>query len=123
MMKTKIKDDDRPREFQLSSKGLGASYVTNKSASWHLAKTGERMYLTTEQGKKIAMPRYYKEMIYTEEMKHIIQYHARKKILEKEKKQQQQMKKDKNFLHNYSEGVKYQFRKMEKSALLNKNKI
>lgn len=73
------KNDDRQKEFQLISKGLGKSYITPRSKRWHKPQnlmvdeeTGEavraivtRFYLPIEDGKKIAMPRYYKDKIYT----------------------------------------------------------
>lgn len=58
-------NDDRLPEFQLMSKGLGANYVTEKMAAWHKADLLNRIYCNVEEGKKISMPRYYKDRIYT----------------------------------------------------------
>lgn len=58
--------DDRQREFQLFSKGLGANYLSKAMVAWHKAKIAERMHIPIEDGKKISMPRYYKEKIYDE---------------------------------------------------------
>lgn len=74
------KNDDRLPEFQLMSKGLGANYLTKESIAWHKAdfqKTEhgiftERMYLPLYDGKKIAMPRYYKEKIYSKLQRELI---------------------------------------------------
>lgn len=59
------KNDDRQPEFQLNSKGLGANYLTTAVKKWHKQRLTERVYLNIDQGKKIAMPRYYKDKIYT----------------------------------------------------------
>lgn len=61
------RNDDRLPEFQRFSKGLGKSYLTEAIRKWHTADLENRMYCNTEDGKKIAMPRYFKNKIYTEE--------------------------------------------------------
>lgn len=59
-------NDDRIQEFSLMSKGIGKTYLTDAMIKWHHAKICERLYLVIEDGKKIAMPRYYKNKIYDE---------------------------------------------------------
>lgn len=59
------RNDDREREFALMSKGIGKDYLTPAIEAYHKADLVNRMYLTTEQGKKLAMPRYYKDKLYT----------------------------------------------------------
>lgn len=62
--------DDRVPEFSLMSKGLGANYVTESIKKYHLADQS-RLYLTVDGGFKIAMPRYYKDLIFSpEDMAH-----------------------------------------------------
>lgn len=78
-------NDDRTREFSLMSKGLGDNYLSEASIKWHTAKLSERMYLSIEGGKKIAMPRYYKQKIYTDEQRNAISFWTEKKICEAEK--------------------------------------
>lgn len=56
--------DDRLREFCLISKKLGISYLSDKMVKWHLDDVGARMYCNLEDGRKIAMARYYKDKIY-----------------------------------------------------------
>lgn len=56
--------DDRQPEFSLMSKGLGAGYLSEKMIKWHHDSMMERMYVNIEDGKKVAMPRYYKQRIY-----------------------------------------------------------
>lgn len=63
--KRKHARDDRTREFSLMSKRLGVSYLTDNMIRWHKNDLENRMYCNLMDGKKIAMPRYYKEKIYT----------------------------------------------------------
>lgn len=58
------RNDDRVPEFRLMSKGLGLSYLTIEMFEWHLADELNRMHCVLEDGRKIAMPRYYKDWIY-----------------------------------------------------------
>ena len=57
--------DDRQKEFALMSKGLGASYLTDNMVKWHTKGNIEnKVYLPLKDGKKAAMPRYYKDKLY-----------------------------------------------------------
>jgi hypothetical protein len=57
--------DDRQKEFALMSKGLGAGYLTENMVKWHTKGNIEnKVYLPLKDGKKAAMPRYYKDKIY-----------------------------------------------------------
>lgn len=69
------KKDDRQREFSLMSKGLGKSYINEKNIEWHKDWLTNRMYLPLMDGKKAALPRYYKEKIYTDQEREIIATH------------------------------------------------
>jgi hypothetical protein len=62
-------NDDRKKEFSVMSKGLGSNYLTNAMVSWHKNDLEKRMYITIEDGKKIAMPRYYKDKMYNDDEK------------------------------------------------------
>jgi len=62
-------NDDRVPEFAIMSKGLGQNYVTDEILTYHQADLTNRMCLILEGGKKASMPRYYKNLIYTEEQK------------------------------------------------------
>jgi len=66
------KRDDRYKEFARMSKGLGANYITPAMKKWHLNDLENRMYCMIEDGKKIAMPRYYKDRIYNDEQREIV---------------------------------------------------
>ena len=59
-------NDDRQKEFSLMSKRLGDNYITKKMIEWHKKDLEKRMYVNIPDNKKIAMPRYYKDKIYTE---------------------------------------------------------
>ena len=63
------KNDDRKQEFALMSKGLGINYLTKQMQKWHHDDILNRMYLTIADGKKVSMPRYYKDKIYTREQR------------------------------------------------------
>lgn len=57
----------RQKEFGVMSKGLGVSYLNKENADWHLADPEKRMYCNLTDGKKISMPRYYKDKLYYEQ--------------------------------------------------------
>lgn len=61
-----FKDDDRTKEFSLMSKGLGESYLTKSMVRWHRKDIDNRMYCNIDGGKKISMPRYYKDKVYND---------------------------------------------------------
>jgi hypothetical protein len=71
-------NDDRKKEFAVMSKGLGQNYLTNQMIKWHKNDILNRMYVPIEDGKKIAMPRYFKDKIYNEDEKDKINEHMGK---------------------------------------------
>lgn len=60
--------DPRVREFANISKGLGINYLTQAMVTYHRNDLS-RSYVTLEGGIKWAMPRYYREKIYDEDMR------------------------------------------------------
>lgn len=60
------KNDDREPVFALMSKGLGISYLTDAVCNYHKADVCERVCCVLPGGKKVSMPRYYKDKIYDE---------------------------------------------------------
>jgi hypothetical protein len=72
-------NDDRKKEFSVMSKGLGSNYITDSMIKWHKNLLEERMYIPIKDGKKIAMPRYYKDKMYNEEEKDKIALYMVKK--------------------------------------------
>lgn len=73
----KHKNDDRLKEFSLMSKGIGANYLTDNMKKWHENDLLNRMYVPIKAGKKIAMPRYYKDKLYSETQKLLINNHLK----------------------------------------------
>lgn len=62
----------RNKEFALMSKGLGISYLSSQMCEWHIDDLENRMYCNLEEGKKISMPRYYKERLYWDQERRVI---------------------------------------------------
>lgn len=58
--------DDREFEFPLMSKGLGQSYVQSDSIKAYHQADLSRNYLTKRGGYRVAMPRYYREKLFSE---------------------------------------------------------
>lgn len=79
------RNDDRQREFSLMSKGIGKSYLSKQTVAWHIKGLTERMYVTTADGKKVSMPRYYKQKIYHETQRKAIAYATQKRNAEQQK--------------------------------------
>lgn len=75
-------NDDRQREFSLQSKGMGASYLTAPVVAHHKANL-QKAYITTEDGHKIPIPRYYKDKLYTEQERTTQNKHLKKIMVEK----------------------------------------
>lgn len=78
-------NDDRQKEFSLMSKGLGSNYLSQQMINWHKSDIEKRMHCNIEGNKKIAMPRYYKDKIYSDFDKVRISNYI-KQISEKEEK-------------------------------------
>lgn len=58
-----FKEDDRLHEFRLMSKKLGSNYLTSSAIQWHLNDLKNRQYVTTKNGIKVALPRYFREQL------------------------------------------------------------
>lgn len=79
--------DDRTEEDSRISKGLGKSYLTQNMLNWHHADLCGRLYCNAEDGKKIAMPRYYKLRLYsTEERETAGNFQLQQMILKRNEK-------------------------------------
>lgn len=103
-------NDDREPEKSLMSKGLGMEYLTPQMIAWHKADLENRMYMVIEGGKKISMPRYYKDKIYTDEERDLISCVAAKKHMEEEWKKMEQ--EGDQYEHNKKERTRAAFEKM-----------
>lgn len=62
--------DDREPEFSVMSKGLGLSYVNDKTVRYH--KENLASFVTLPGGVKTSMPRYLKQKIFDEKEREII---------------------------------------------------
>lgn len=58
-------DENRQPPFACMSKHLGINYLTPAAYKWHKADLDNRMYIP-QDGKKLPMPRYFKNLIYSE---------------------------------------------------------
>ena len=60
-----FKGDDRIKEFSVMSKGLGKNYLTDQIIKYH-KKDIERNYVTLDGNVRVALPRYYRDRIYSD---------------------------------------------------------
>lgn len=58
------KGECREKNFSVCSKGLGIEYLTENMATWHAEDIANRSYCVKPDGRKITMPRYYKDKIF-----------------------------------------------------------
>lgn len=58
--------DDREKEFPLMSHGLGKGYVENPSVRAYHKRDLSRNYVTSKNGYRVAMPRYYRLKLFDE---------------------------------------------------------
>lgn len=117
------KRDDRVPEFALMSKSLGASYLTEEMRKWHEAKLTERMYCVIEDGKKISMPRYYKDKIYPDYLRKVVSEAQQERICQEQLKERITYQDDPTYWHNKHAAIKASFAAMHAKALNNRNKI
>lgn len=80
----------------------------SKVVDWHKDDKVNRMYCNLEDGKKIAMPRYFKQKLYTDVERKAIGIEARKKMLQAEELARS---KDPLYERNKAERVKAAFTK------------
>lgn len=115
------RNDDRTPEFRLMSKGLGEAYMTKAMIRWHHAAINDRMYCNIEGGKKIAMPRFYKDKMYTKVERQVAGFHARINQLARE--QRDLLLGRTMSSRDYAEAVKAAFNNMYKKADQGRHKI
>ena len=107
--------DDRQKEFALMSKGLGAGYLTQNMVKWHTKGNIEnKVYLPLKDGKKAAMPRYYKDKLYDKGQKFRIGVFMRAES----QKQVEELENQYGDLYNFkiAEETANDFRRMAKKA-------
>lgn len=111
------KNDDRQPEFALMSKGLGENYLTPQMIRWHHADLRERMYCTLDDGKKVSMPRYYKNKLFTPLDKKIVAHFSHIKHIKQEVKNE--LEQGILYHRNKAEAHKASFARMYKKSLEN----
>lgn len=117
-------NDDRQREFRLMSKRLGRSYITDEVLKWHKDKLCERVYIGIEDGKKIPMSRYFKDKIYNDEERDVLQKYFEKKGVEDYQKILAEFGGDYNKMkHCIKQGVEAELRKLHRDALQGRDKM
>lgn len=62
------KDNSKRKNFQLTSKGIGANYITANTIEYHNRQI-ENCYIRKRDGYTMSIPKYYKDKIYNEEQK------------------------------------------------------
>lgn len=87
--------------------------IPTSMVSWHHADLDNRMYVPIEDGKKISMPRYYKERIYTEQERKRIGFLSRVQMISNLEKE---MSENPNYHHDKAESDKAAFRRMNHKA-------
>lgn len=110
------KNDDRIPQFAVMSKGLGKSYLTPQMIAWHKNDLESRMYCNIDDGKKISMPRYYKDRIYTEQERQRVAFFARIDMIAR----QAELEGDHDKLHSINEAKKAAFFKHQMAAMPDK---
>ena len=63
------RNDDRTPEFSRKSNGLGIGYLTKAMQAWHKADIANRQYCLLKDGKKVSLPRYYRNILLSEQEK------------------------------------------------------
>lgn len=79
MMKTKRDwktNDDRVREFTLRSKGIGKYYLNETVIEYHKSNPVKNNSILVPGGARIALPRYYKDRIYSPDERQVAAQHA-----------------------------------------------
>ena len=109
--KKKHKNDDRQKNFQLQSTGLGKNYLTPQMVQWHLSDLENRSYCQLADGRKVNLPRYYRDKIYEQSLKDIVR-DAQLSRIERETLKAMQEQGD-LYWHNKDQKAKERFRKAQ----------
>lgn len=119
------RNDDRLPEFALMSKGLGESYLTPAMRRWHIKDLDNRMYIVTTDGKKVSMPRYYKDKIYNEQQRKRIAFFAVQNAIKITAEHEQKLKElhGENWRKVQVELHIHQFQKMYNGAEKNRDRV
>lgn len=110
-----IKTDPRDAEFSLMSKRMGLAYLTPQMVKFHTSRLAS--YVTQPGGQKTSLPRYFRDKIFTEKERELMNEDA-------------ELQRDKQFTELFNENYKTehtwkkdQIRKHEKANRLERTKI
>lgn len=76
--------DDRIKEFSLMSKNLGLNYITAETKKYH-TDVELNSFILKPDGHKQCLPRYYRDKIFTEEQRQIMNFEAQQLQIQKER--------------------------------------
>jgi len=71
--------DGQLPNFQLTSKGIGANYLTSNAIEYHNRQI-ENCYITKPDGNTMSIPKYYKTKLYSEEIIPVISKYQQERI-------------------------------------------
>lgn len=114
--------DDRVKEFMTVSKGLGLSYLSDRMVAWHKADLVNRMYVNVDGNKKVSMPRYFKDKLYSELERDVISFESRKRNDVVLDEMEAKYVDDPYFFADKAEADIYSFSKMFHDAKFERNK-
>jgi len=69
----------RNRNFQLTSQGIGANYLTPQMIEYHQRQI-ENCYISKPDGNKISIPKYYKSKLYGEKTQPLVTKYQQNRI-------------------------------------------
>lgn len=99
--------------------------MTDAMVKWHKSDLENRMYLNLEDGRKIAMPRYYKDKIYSDVERAKIAMKAKNDAFERNQLFEQEMlqKYGDDWYRMKAEADFYSFKRMYKNAKQDRNAV
>lgn len=105
-------DDGRAPPFSCMSKYLGLQYLTPEMYNWHKKDLDNRMYIPLDDGKKISMPRYFKDVIYDETERKRVAFYSAKRA------EEEAVKRDEYMEHLYGERASEVKMEMDKQSYI-----
>lgn len=119
----RYKGDERVPRYSVMSKGIGKNYLTKDVEQYHKSDL-TRTYVINTKGHKVAMPKYYKERLYSDTERERIQVLSRSTLSEETRKDRERIRKlYKKRLHpdDYKNDVTYnKFISFEKQLKIKK---
>ena len=118
-------NDDRVKERSLMSKGLGSNYLTDSVVAWHRRAVLENCYIRLPGGVTMALPRYFKERLYSDAEREEISAHVCRENAERLDRYIERRKKEsgENWFKIDAARVAAATERMYKNSLCNRDKI